>query len=393
MAEDRHIYGEVQSPTSLKQVFRAIRRDVKQAQARPGLTELYKRARYLITLTHAPSTVLLGCYTLLCLPLVWLSSAAQAATPEHIFAQAAPSVVVVEVLDTQGKVTAQGSGVVTGPGMVVTACHVAQAGQRLRVWHAHTPFAATVSYAAPERDLCQVRTPRLQAPSAARGSIKTLAVGQPVYIISAPQGLDLTFTAGIISALRPVLGSYLIQTDAAVSPGSSGGGLFDRAGRLIGMPAFQLVEGQRLNFALPVDWVLDIAQGPTRKAEYVPSSGATPLDWEQRAAVLRTKKDWPGLVRLGQQWLRSEPENMVAWETLGEAYSHLGQHGKALAARRKVVYSQPENAEAWYNLGETYSELGHHRKARVAFQKAFRLRPLPPSGVLVGNFDDAQHTR
>ena len=60
MAEDRHIYGEVQSPTSLKQVFRAIRRDVKQAQARPGLTELYKRAGYLITLTHALSTVWLG---------------------------------------------------------------------------------------------------------------------------------------------------------------------------------------------------------------------------------------------------------------------------------------------------------------------------------------------
>jgi Flp pilus assembly protein TadD len=84
---------------------------------------------------------------------------------------------------------------------------------------------------------------------------------------------------------------------------------------------------------------------------------------------------------------------MVAWEALGQAYSHLGQHGKALDARRKVVYSQPENAEAWFNLGETYSELGHHRKARVAFQKAFQLRPLPPSGTLVGNFDDAQHPR
>jgi hypothetical protein len=55
MAEDRHIYGEVQSPTSLKQLFRAIRRDVKQAQERPGLTELYKRAGYLITLTHSPA--------------------------------------------------------------------------------------------------------------------------------------------------------------------------------------------------------------------------------------------------------------------------------------------------------------------------------------------------
>jgi len=55
-------------------------------------------------------TVWLGCYTLLCLPMVGFSSAAQAATPEHIFARAAPSVVVMKVLDIQGKVAAQGSG-------------------------------------------------------------------------------------------------------------------------------------------------------------------------------------------------------------------------------------------------------------------------------------------
>jgi len=338
-------------------------------------------------------TVLLGCYTVLCLALVWLSSAAQAATPEHIFAQAAPSVVMVEVLDTQGGVAAQGSGVITGPGMVITACHVAQAGRRLRVWHRHTPFAATLGYADPQRDLCQVRTSQLQAPPVARGSIKTLAVGQPVYVISAPQGLSLTFTAGIISALRPVQGSYLIQTDAAVSPGSSGGGLFDRAGRLIGMPSFQLQEGQQLNFALPVDWIVDVARQSTRQAGLLPSPGAAAPHWDQRAAALHATKDWPGLVKLGRQWLRSEPENMVAWGTLGEAYSHLGQHDKALAARRRVVYRQPEDAEAWHNLGATYSALGRSRAAQVAFQKALQLRTLSSPGALVVHFDALRHTR
>src|SRR5262249_48610550 len=55
MAEDRHIYGEVNSKTGLKRVFRDIRHDVEMANSRPALTELYKRAGYLITLTHAPS--------------------------------------------------------------------------------------------------------------------------------------------------------------------------------------------------------------------------------------------------------------------------------------------------------------------------------------------------
>ena len=55
MAEDRHIYGEVNSKTGMKRVFTDIRRDVEGAKSRPALTELYKRAGYMITLTYAPS--------------------------------------------------------------------------------------------------------------------------------------------------------------------------------------------------------------------------------------------------------------------------------------------------------------------------------------------------
>jgi len=55
MAHDTHIYGEVNSKTGLKKVFQEIRQDVEKAKSRPALTELYRRAGYLITLTHAPS--------------------------------------------------------------------------------------------------------------------------------------------------------------------------------------------------------------------------------------------------------------------------------------------------------------------------------------------------
>jgi hypothetical protein len=55
MAGTRQIYGEVHNMTDLRKVFSEIRRDVQEAHSRPALTELYKRAGYLITLTHAPS--------------------------------------------------------------------------------------------------------------------------------------------------------------------------------------------------------------------------------------------------------------------------------------------------------------------------------------------------
>jgi hypothetical protein len=55
MAEDRHIYGEINSKTGMRKVFRSIRSEVEKVDSRPALTELYKRAGYLIALTHAPS--------------------------------------------------------------------------------------------------------------------------------------------------------------------------------------------------------------------------------------------------------------------------------------------------------------------------------------------------
>jgi len=55
MAQDTHLYGEVNSKTGLQDVFQEIRHDVDNAKSRQGLTELYRRAGYLITLTHAPS--------------------------------------------------------------------------------------------------------------------------------------------------------------------------------------------------------------------------------------------------------------------------------------------------------------------------------------------------
>jgi hypothetical protein len=55
MVTDRHIYGEVHNKTDLKKTFTEIRHDIDQASSRPALTELYKRAGYLITLTRAPS--------------------------------------------------------------------------------------------------------------------------------------------------------------------------------------------------------------------------------------------------------------------------------------------------------------------------------------------------
>src|SRR5439155_9860037 len=78
-----------------------------------------------------------------------------------------------------------------------------------------------------------------------------LAVGEHVFAIGAPRGLERTLSEGLLSGLRHQPGRNLVQTSAAISPGSSGGGLFDERGNLIGITTMQLIGvAQNLNFAV-----------------------------------------------------------------------------------------------------------------------------------------------
>lgn len=183
------------------------------------------------------------------------STAANTVNPETLYAAAAPSVVVVESLNATGQPYSRGSGVVIGPQTVITNCHVINRAINVKVRSGATEFSATSGTSDTYLDLCILQVEGLSVPEVRRGSAKTLQVGQTVYAIGAPQGLDRTLSQGLISALRETPDGTVIQTSAAISPGSSGGGLFDAEGRLIGITTFQTKLGQNLNFALPVDWL------------------------------------------------------------------------------------------------------------------------------------------
>jgi hypothetical protein len=194
-------------------------------------------------------------------------------TAASVFATAAPSVVVVEALDASGGRVALGSGVVVANHEVVTNCHVIKAGISLRVHQRKSRSVATLLSADQDHDLCTLKVPELSAPPARIRGNEPLQVGENVYALGAPQGLELTISEGLVSSLREHEGAFLIQTSAAISPGSSGGGLFDQAGKLVGITTFSVTGGQNLNFALPVAWFFrdaaaasaDLQRKPTPK--------------------------------------------------------------------------------------------------------------------------------
>ncbi|NHZ36827.1 trypsin-like peptidase domain-containing protein [Massilia rubra] len=173
---------------------------------------------------------------------------------EDLFAKLSPFVARINMYNGASMV-GTGSGVALGGNEIITNCHVALAGSRLQVKLGHDSYDATVIVADEERDLCKLSVKGLNAPAAVIGASGELRTGQRVIAIGAPHGLDLTISDGIVSSLRPLDGGTLIQTTAPVSPGSSGGGLFDSSGRLVGIVTFQMRTGQNLNFAAPAEWI------------------------------------------------------------------------------------------------------------------------------------------
>ncbi|RSZ60159.1 DnaJ domain-containing protein [Massilia atriviolacea] len=173
---------------------------------------------------------------------------------EDLFAKLSPFVARINMYNG-GNMVGTGSGVALGGDEIITNCHVALAGSRLQVKLGQDSYDATVSVADEERDLCRLSVKGLNAPAVVIGASGDLRTGQRVIAIGAPHGLDLTISDGIVSSLRPLDGGTLIQTTAPVSPGSSGGGLFDSSGRLVGIVTFQMRTGQNLNFAAPAEWI------------------------------------------------------------------------------------------------------------------------------------------
>ena len=236
-------------------------------------------------------------------------------------------------------------------GHVVTNFHVIRGSDAARVTLAdRSTWDAELVGVAPDKDLAVLRidAPRQVLRPIQIGSSRDLRVGQKVYAIGNPFGLDQTLTTGIISALGREIESLsripirdVIQTDAAINPGNSGGPLLDSSGRLIGVnTAIYSPSGAYagIGFAIPVDtvgWVVPelIAKGrierPTLGVELVSARTVSNLGIEgalvmrvargsgaDRAGIQGTYRDRFGRVQLGDVITEIEGRAIASTEDL-----------------------------------------------------------------------------
>jgi len=261
-----------------------------------------------------------------------------------LFRQASPAVVNITAIGVQRDFftlnlyqipQGTGSGFVwDSHGNVITNFHVIQNADAAQVTLAdQSNWKAWVVGVAPDKDLAVLRidAPAIKLQPIPIGTSKDLQVGQSVFAIGNPFGLDQTLTTGVISALnreiesvtrRPIQG--VIQSDAAINPGNSGGPLLDSAGRLIGVnTAIYSPSGASagIGFAIPVDTVNRIVPELIRSGKVTrPGMGVQIADEQiaqrlgvagvlvvdvargsaaSKAGIQPTRRDADGRLRLG----------------------------------------------------------------------------------------------
>ncbi len=218
-----------------------------------------------------------------------------------------PAVVQVRGI---GERSGIGSGVVVAnDGLVLTNSHVAAGARRVHLTMTHGGQAeADVICDDPDTDLAILRAPSLDVPAARLGDSGTLKRGQLVIAIGNPLGFESTVTAGVVSALGRGLRARngrlvddVIQTDAALNPGNSGGPLVNGAGEVVGINTAMIAGAQGLCFAVSSNTALFVLRqfllhGRVRRAHLGISAQTVPLSARlQRAANMGSRA-----VRIGE---------------------------------------------------------------------------------------------
>ncbi len=262
------------------------------------------------------------------------------ADADRIFKENSKAVVVVVTYDKDGKAITQGSGfIVREDGAIVTNYHVISNAVDIKVKAGDKVLKVEgLIHVDKENDLVILKADAKNLPVVRIGDIEKVTVGEKVYVISSPLGLENTISDGVLSGIREITDERkILQITAPISPGSSGGPVFNNNGEVIGIATFLVEEAQNLNFAMTVNLIKDRISA-------------------KKVTVLMEAE------------IKDYKETAEYWFYLGYYYGEAGMYREAIEAYKQAIRIKPDDANAHHNLGVTYLILNDRGSALVQYK-------------------------
>jgi serine protease Do len=189
------------------------------------------------------------------------------------------SVVRVRAVSADGTVRV-GSGVVTAPGQIATACHVTRGATTIEIEHGANRLVAAAQVGSQFHDLCLLAAQIFDVPVVPMRRSQDLKAGELVIAIGFEGRAQAVENRGSVAALYAYDDGNVIRTTASFDFGSSGGGLFDQSGNLVGILAFKARTGANLRFVLPTEWLSPASKVAAAFVRVVPTSMGSAF-WER----------------------------------------------------------------------------------------------------------------
>lgn len=238
--------------------------------------------------------------------LIFGANAVHAKTVQQIAQKTFRSTVLLVMEDANGQPLSLGSGFFVRNGEIASNLHVVEGATRgyAKLVGQKTKYDIEgITAVDLERDLVLLKISASWSEVLSLSNSDTVQVGEPIYAVGNPQGLEGTFSQGIVSSIRKVGTDKLLQITAPISPGSSGGPVLNGQGEVIGVSVATFRGGQNLNFAIPSNYlktllsksgsVKPLAQVKTAKGKQSILSG---LGGKSSEGVLGTQFIWQSFV-------------------------------------------------------------------------------------------------
>jgi len=314
------------------------------------------------------------------------------ADASRIYKKNSKAVVVVTAYDEKGNTIGKGSGfIVRRDGAVVTNYHVIGMARDIKVKVGNKALDVEgliftdekndlVILKAEVKNLSILKAKTKNMPVVKLGVIGKANIGEHVYVIGYPSGIESAISVGLLSGLRKIDEKReILKMSAPVSPGSSGSPVFNRNGEVIGIvTSSHISETRNSSFAISVKLIKDKISNKSVTA--IKESGLedyinTAIYWNHLGGTSIKSGMYKVAIEAYKQAIRIDPDYAEGYNNLGIAYISSGMYKEAIASSRQAIKIDPDYADAHNNLGVAYGKSGIYKEAIEAYKQAIWIDP------------------